>query len=234
MQKISVVQEFPHRDFALSKFSGDQPDKDGNKNIGAAYMAYVAQILNTAKDEGCAVVLASQTQSLMSTDAKADLLGRLLELDAVQIKTDKIRTSMGKVRSELEAEAKRQEKRDAHAAKVISISQRFAARHVVLQMERIMKPHGSNWEKALNAIIANQRELYFGQAYQRGEQARDMISKVGVAYTLPQFSLLLSVLEYIYAHVEDWFTRSNPDGTTELYDNATPPITEAEWLLSIK
>jgi hypothetical protein len=95
-------------------------------------------------------------------------------------------------------------------------------------MERIMKLHGSNWEKALNAIIVNQRELYFGQAYQRGEQARDMINKVGVAYTLPQFSLLLSVLEYIYAHVEDWFTRSNPDGTTERYDNATPPLTEAE------
>jgi vacuolar-type H+-ATPase subunit I/STV1 len=135
MQKISVVEEFPHRDFALNKFSGDQPDKLGNKNVGAAYMAYVAQILNTAKDEGCAVVLASHTQSLMSNDAKADLIGRLLELDAVPIKTDKIRNSLGKVRSELEAKARRQEKRDAHAAKVISISQRFAARYVVLQMD---------------------------------------------------------------------------------------------------
>jgi hypothetical protein len=56
---------------------------------------------------------------------------------------------------------------------------------------------------------------------------------VGIALNPPQVLLLVGVLGGILDHVKDWFEKTNPDGSRELYDSRVPQLGEPEKLRSL-
>jgi hypothetical protein len=158
----------------------------------------------------------------MPQAVKQDLTLRLSQLEAALPMTHRIREKQERIRMNLSDEVQRQERLDNYSTKVLSIMNDISAPNVARLIQQTTRPFKSNFTAALTAILELQQTLYFDHAYARKTQPDEMISKVGVAHTAPQFLMLIGQLEGLFKKKLPWFHRTQPDGTLVLYDPEVP------------
>jgi hypothetical protein len=234
MMNLGPVTEDSVRNYDKDPYKGERSNNDGTQDVGGNFLDMLKEVLRRAKLLKSAAILGPKATAIMSSVVKDILADRLSNLEAVPQpwSAGNLRIMSG-IRKDLLDESIQQEKRNTQAETVISIFHAISARNVQLRIEQITMPHYANAEAALDDLKKKLFDEFFGEAYVRARQLQDKIRRVGIAFNPPQVLLLVGVLGGIFDHVKDWFEKTNPDGSRELYDNMVPQLGEPEKLRSL-
>jgi hypothetical protein len=231
---LSTVAEIPLRDYSRGRFTGELAIKDGYIDMGGHFMDFRAEVLRRAKDAKSVGILGNKNVIMMPPVVKQALEVRLKGLErAPQPWNSKHLNFMANVRKSLREESNQQTQRNTQADTVMTIMHEISGRNVQTAMGLIAKPFGIHSQEALVAVMRQQEDAYFGDAYVRKDQIEGKVNKVGTAYTTAHLTMLMGILNNIYDHTEEWLTKTNPDSTTGFHEQGTPPISERERIHSL-
>jgi hypothetical protein len=233
MMNLGPVTEDFVRNYDKDAYRGERRNNDGTQDVGGHFLDVLKEVQRRAKVLKSAAILGPKATTIISSVVKVALADRLSNLEAMpQPWTPGNMRIMSTIRKDLLDESNQQEKRNTQAETVIAIFHAISARNVQLRIDQITMPHDANAEAALDDLKKQLFDELFGEAYVRARQLQDKIRRVGIAFNPPQVLLLVGVLGGIFDHVKDWFEKTNPDGSRELYDNRVPQLREPEKLRS--
>ena len=229
---VTVVGPRQERNFDVNKYTGQFLNPvTRSTDTGGTTLDLLTFVERKANAGGFASILRPGSKFVLRPQDAVDMQARIDTAPALHEQDEDLQKELKSYRQDIFYHNKDMAKRGEDAAKLTATLMDCCSTNVRLILQGIINNHSGNPEAAWKAVVTYITTTWYGQLFERKEQAEKDVASIGYATNTEQLAMVLLQLEVAYDRMDKLLLQ--PDGFTPI-DHAYPPMDDAAKIRKVQ